>query len=91
MNKTLHNIKEQLHDNDIDNALESLNSIIACNPDNDEAYFLIGNTYCKKNDWQQALNAYCQAIKINPNSPATIAKDQLMEILCSYNHDIYNP
>lgn len=84
-------IKALLHNNDIDTAINKLNNIIASDNSNDEAYFLLGNAYCKKSNWQQAINAYCQAININPESPAKLAYDRVNEILDFYNRDIYNP
>jgi tetratricopeptide (TPR) repeat protein len=64
---------------------------IADNPKCDEAYFLLGNAYCKKNDWREALNAYCQAIDLNPNGPARMAYEHIIEILDFFHHDLYNP
>ena len=84
-------IKELIDNNETDKAISLLNQIIEKDKTCDEAYFLLGNAYCKKNAWQQALNAYCQAIDINPESPATTAYQHIQEILSFFNHDLYNP
>lgn len=84
-------IKELLNNNDIDKAIELLKLSIADNKNCDTAYFMLGNAYCKKNNWQQAINAYCQAIELNPESPAKMAYCHLQEIMTFFNHDLYNP
>lgn len=84
-------IKELLNNNDIDKAIELLELSIADNKNCDEAYFMLGNAYCKKNNWQQAMNAYCQAIELNPESPAQMAYNHLQDIMKFFNHDLYNP
>ena len=90
MNKLDH-IKQLLQNNNIDTAISLLLELKLQQPENDDIHFILGNAYCKKNDWQQALNAYCQALTINPKSPARIAHDRVIEILNFYHHDRYNP
>ena len=87
----MNHIKELLNNNNTDKAIELLSLAIANNPHCDEAYVLLGNAHCKKNDWQQAMNAYCQAIELNPESPAVMAYKHLQEIMDFFNHDLYNP
>ena len=53
----MNHIKELINNNNTDKAIELLSLAIANNPHCDEAYFLLGNAHCKKNDWQQAMNA----------------------------------
>lgn len=91
MNSYIENIKKIISNNEIEEATQALLLELKADPNNDEAYFLLGNAYCKLNDWQQALNAYGQALSINPQSPARIAHDRILEILNFYNKDIYNP
>lgn len=92
MQRKLDEIRGWLHDGETDKAISGLKSLSATDCEQlDEVFFLLGNAYCKKNDWQQAINAYCQAVDINPNSPAKLAYERINEILNFYNHDIYNP
>lgn len=56
----------------------------------DRAYYLLGNAYRKKGDWQGAINNYLQAMEINPDSPAANAYSIANEILDFYNKDMYN-
>lgn len=56
----------------------------------DQLYYLRGNAYRKKGDWQHALNDYLEAITINPESPAKHAYDMAIDILNFFNKDMYN-
>lgn len=71
-------------------AVEVLTSYIKDYPDSDEAYFLLGNAYRKKEDWQSALNNYQKAIDLNEESPARHAYKATTEILEFYNKDMFN-
>ncbi|AUI54805.1 tetratricopeptide repeat protein [Prevotella jejuni] len=56
-----------------------------------EEYFQRGNEYRQRGDWQEALANYMEAIELDPNSPAVVAKEMLENILNFYNKDAYNP
>lgn len=56
-----------------------------------EEYFQRGNEYRQKGDWQNALANYMEAIELDPDSPAVIAKEMVENILNYYNKDTYNP
>ena len=90
MNKRSAEIKKMIQEDDLDAALSSLNELISHQPDDDEAYYLLGNIYRKKGDWRLALNHYLEAIERNPESPAVQARQMLMDILEFYNKDMYN-
>lgn len=87
-------IKDLIKQGRIDEAISMLNELIdAYAPhhcSDDELFYLRGNAYRKKSDWQQALNNYLEAIALNPDSPALQAHKMLMEILEFYNKDMYN-
>ena len=55
-----------------------------------EEYFQQGNECRQKGDWQNALANYMEAIELDPNSPAVVAKEMLENILNFYNKDAYN-
>lgn len=82
--------KQLIYEGKIEKALVLLDEIIVLNPSNDEAFYLRGNAYRKKNDWQKALNNYLAAMDLNPESPAWQAHDMLIKILDFYNKDMYN-
>ena len=87
----LDNIVDLLNKDEVDAAIVAAESYISASkvPD-DRAYYLLGNAYRKKGDWQQAINNYLQAIAINPDSPAQHAYDMAMDILNFFNKDMYN-
>lgn len=91
MDQHLINIKKLVSEGDVKTALSLLDEYLNANPADDEAFFLRGNAFSKIGDWQNAINNYCEASSLNPNSPATEACKQINEILNFYNHDLYNP
>ncbi len=56
-----------------------------------EEFYLQGNKYRQEGDFKSAMNCYLEAIDIDPNSPATEAKNMLESIFNFYNKDAYNP
>jgi cytochrome c-type biogenesis protein CcmH/NrfG len=90
-NMEIEEIGRLLEGDKVERAIEELKRYIAANPKSDKAYFMLGNSYRRKNDWKNAMTNYCEAIAINPKSPAVEAYRQAEEILNFYNHDLYNP
>lgn len=80
-----------LDEDRIDEAIYVLKLHLRENEDDDEAHYLLGNAYCRKNDWKHAIESYCSAIDLNPESPAVEANEKVQEILNFYCHDLYNP
>ena len=56
----------------------------------DVLFYLLGNAWRKKGNWQMAMNNYLEAIHLNPFSPAQQALEIANEILDFYNKDMYN-
>lgn len=56
----------------------------------DALWYLLGNAWRKKGNWQMAMNCYLEAVALNPESPAKQALDIANEILDFYNKDMYN-
>ena len=56
----------------------------------DTLFYLLGNAWRKKGNWQMAMNNYLEAVHINPDSPARQALDIANEILDFYNKYMYN-
>ena len=56
----------------------------------DTLFYLLGNAWRKKGNWQMPMNNYLEAVHINPDSPARQALDIANEILDFYNKDMYN-
>lgn len=84
-------IKERIDSGEIEEALHLLDELEADNSEEpDVIFYLRGNAYRKKGDWQGALNNYLEAIALNPESPAVHARQMIMDILEFYNKDMYN-
>ncbi len=91
MTEKLKDIKNLIAEGSTDHAIDQLNQFINQNPEYaSEAYYLLGNAFRKKGDWQGALNNYQEAIALNPESPATEARNMVMDILNFYNKDMFN-
>ena len=75
----------------VDEAIAALREFITTSEvPSDRAYYLLGNAYRKKGDWQGAINNYLEAMDINPDSPARNAYRIANDILDFYNKDMYN-
>ncbi len=59
--------------------------------DKAEAYYLMGNAYRQLNDFKEAMNCYCEAMELDPHSPAAMAYEAAQEVMGFYDHDLYNP
>lgn len=56
-----------------------------------DEYYKLGNEFRQKGNWQEAINNYLEAIKLDPDSPAVEAKRMLDSILNFYCKDMFNP
>ena len=59
----------------------------------DEAVALYekGNALRRQQLWSEAMNAYDEAARLDPQSPAVAARQMLAEIMEFYCKDYYNP
>lgn len=90
MKEDLKEIKLLINKGNVSTAIKQLHLLIANNPIEAEAYYLLGNAYRKQGDWQGALNNYQEAIAIDPESPANEARNMVIDILNFYNKDMFN-
>ena len=56
-----------------------------------EEYYQKGNEYRRKGLFHEAMNCYLEAIALDADSPAVIAKQMLEEQYSFYHKDYYNP
>ena len=56
-----------------------------------EAYYIMGNAYRQLNDWKGALGCYCEAVELDPSSPAAEAYKAAQAVLGFYDHGLFNP
>ena len=88
MEKTVRTLLEQ---NKADEAISALENYRAGGGRMDDVlFYLLGNAWRKKGNWQMAMNNYLEAVHLNPESPAAQALDIANEILAFYNKDMYN-
>ena len=91
MDERLKDIRNMIRRGEADTAIEELSSLIANESRaSAETYYLLGNAFRKKGDWQGALNNYQEAITIDPCSPASSARMMVLDILNFYNKDMFN-
>ena len=84
-------IKALLEKSDADGAIALLEQYRADGGKMDDTlFYLLGNAWRKKGNWQMAMNNYLEATALNPESPAAQALDIANEILDFYNKDMYN-
>ena len=84
-------IRELLDGNRADDAIAALEAWRDSGGEmTDTLWYLLGNAWRKKGNWQMAMNNYHEAIALNPESPARHALDIANEILDFYNKDMYN-
>lgn len=84
-------IKSLIEEGNLDEAIRLLELAIKEEPQNEKAYFQLGNIYRKLENWKEAINHYLRAEEINPDSPAKNARLMILDILNFYNKDLYNP
>lgn len=92
MSTSLIQYRELIKKGDLETVIKGLSDYISIHSEDkdDEPFYLLGNAYRKKGNWQLALNNYLEAIERNPKSPAVSAKQMVMDILNFYNKDMYN-
>ena len=56
-----------------------------------QEWYQLGNEARKRGQFHDAINAYIQAIALDPDSPAVEAKRRLDDIMAFYCKDMYNP
>lgn len=86
----MEDIKQLIYDGKTDEAIRALDAVIEANPRSDEAFYLRGNAYRKKGEWQQAMNNYLSATEINPDSPAQKAYEMVAQILDFTSPTLFN-
>ncbi|MBD5204481.1 MAG: hypothetical protein HDS82_06405 [Bacteroidales bacterium] len=76
---------------DSEKCIQMLDLYIAEHPEDDEAFYLRGVRYWSLGRRSLAINDYLTAIRLNPESKATMAIKTSYEILNYYNKDLFNP
>lgn len=53
-------------------------------------YYIKGNEYRRRGDFQRAMNCYNKAVALNPSSPACVARQMLADQYAYFHKDYYN-
>jgi tetratricopeptide (TPR) repeat protein len=87
-------IKKLIKEGELDQACIFLaNAVVSAavmGKNKSELYYLFGNVYRKKGDFQLAMFYYDKAIEEDPETPAVEARKALKGIMDFYNKDMYN-
>lgn len=84
-------IEELLLAGKIDQAYNELNDLLAIDPDNASAWYMLGGIYRRQQLWGDAINAYNKAKMIEPDGPADAAIESIYDIIRFVNKDLMNP
>lgn len=91
-------IREMLGNGKAHDALEMCNKLIESIGEEEnntslleQLYYLRGSAYHRTGDVRNAMNSYLESMERNPNGPAKLAYNNIIQILDFYNHDLYNP
>ena len=88
---SIEDINRMIGENELEKALVHLEERLACDPQDDGAYYLKGALFWKQGNWKLAIENYLKATEINPEGPARQAYEMVMEIINFSNPDLYNP
>jgi cytochrome c-type biogenesis protein CcmH/NrfG len=60
-------------------------------PVTDDDFYRLGKRYQQQQAWGDAMNAYAQALELNPESPAAAGLEYIRDILAFRHNDLFNP
>lgn len=88
---TITDIEKTVASGQLDKARGELEELLAAEPENSQAWFLLGGIYRRHELWGDAINAYNKAKLIEPEGPAAAAIESIYDILHFVNVDLMNP
>lgn len=90
--KTLEEIKKAMKDGaDAQECIAALDTLIAVSPADDEALLTRGMLHWRLSHRAEAINDLNAALRVNPDSRATVMLQSVNTILDFYDKDLYNP
>ena len=87
----LQHIRQQLQQNQLHLALESVNRALQASPRDADLLFLRGKIYWRLGNRAAATANYAAAAALDPHSPAVNALENARDIDNFFNPDIFNP
>ena len=91
MTKNLMEIEQIMRKESTQKAHAELEEFLEKEPDNAEAWYLMGGIYRREQNWGEAINALNKAKFLDPAGPAAHAIEHIYEILSYRNTDLMNP
>lgn len=89
--QSIKEIEDLLLAGKIDQAYQDLNDLLAKDPDNASAWYMLGGIYRRQQLWGDAINAYNKAKMLDPDGPADAAIESIYDIIRFVNKDLMNP
>lgn len=87
----LNEVHKLLCSDKVDDAYRTLRELLEAEPDNAQAWYLLGGLFRRNQMWGDAINAYNKAKMIDPAGPADAAIASIYEIIRFVNTDLMNP
>lgn len=84
-------IEQILRTESTQKAHAELDKFLEKEPDNAEAWYLMGGILRREQNWGEAINALNKAKFLDPAGPAAHAIEHIYEILSYRNTDLMNP
>ncbi len=84
-------IEQILRNESAQKAHDELEKFLEKEPDNAEAWYLMGGILRREQNWGEAINAFNKAKFLDPAGPAAHAIEHIYEILSYRNTDLMNP
>ena len=91
MTKNPMEIEQILRTESTQKAHAELDKFLEKEPDNAEAWYLMGGILRREQNWGEAINALNKAKFLDPAGPAAHAIEHIYEILSYRNTDLMNP
>ena len=91
MVRTLKEIEQILREEGAVKAHEELGKLLEKEPENAQAWYLLGGICRREQQWGEAINALNRAKFLDPAGPAAHAIEHIYEILRFQNTDLMNP
>lgn len=88
--ETVDNVRLLLQEGKMDEAERLLDKVLQEDNRDSDAYYWMGNLHRKRCNWKLALQAYAQAIELNPRSQAREARQMLLDIVQFRDVQRYN-
>jgi cytochrome c-type biogenesis protein CcmH/NrfG len=86
----INDVQKMLCSNKVDEAYETLQELLKKEPENSQAWYLLGGLFRRNQMWGDAINAYNKAKLLDPSGPADTAIAAIYDIIGFVNSDMLN-